>query len=193
MMAMKHVRFPAGPRRMRGFSLIEMVAAFLVFAIGIGVLMQILTTSIHNTKQSSDYTMAALWAQSKLDTVGVGVQLDPGRSNGRFDDNYTWELSVQLVDPASVEPPPQASVQGLGNNGIQGTTQNRMTSVANAGNGGGMQASPFDLYQVDLTVYWGGRFGSNSHSAQFSTLRASNPDPNNAQPSGAAVGTLRAR
>ena len=179
---------------MRGFSLIEMVAAFLVFAIGIGVLMQILTTSIHNTKQSSDYTMAALWAQSKLDTVGVGVQLDPGRSNGRFDDNYTWELSVQQVDPASVEPPPQASVQGLGANGIQGTTQSRTTSVGNAGNGGGLQAaSPFDLYQVDLTVYWGGRFGSNSHSAQFSTLRAMNPDPNSVQQPAAASGGQRAR
>ena len=48
---------------MRGFSLIEMVAAFLVFAIAIGVLMSVLTAAMRNTRMSVDYTMAALWAQ----------------------------------------------------------------------------------------------------------------------------------
>ena len=65
-----------------------MVAAFLVFAIGIGILMQVLATSMHSTRQSSDYTMAALWAQSKLDVVGVGAPIEPGSTNGRFDDTY---------------------------------------------------------------------------------------------------------
>jgi general secretion pathway protein I len=187
MMPMKRKRTLVGPQRMRGFSLIEMVAAFLVFAIGIGVLMQILTTSIRNTRQSSDYTMAALWAESKLDTVGVGEQLQPGRSNGSFDDVYSWDLSVQQVDPASVEPQVQA-VPGL-NGAVAGTaggSRSPLTSVANAGNGNGLQTSPFDLYQVDLTVSWGGRYGSNLHTAQFSTLRAMNPDPNNPQQLGAA-------
>ncbi len=50
-----------------------------------------------------------------------------------------------------------------------------------AGNGGALQVSPFDLYQIDLTVFWGGRFGSTSHSARFSTLRTMNPDPKNTQ------------
>jgi len=165
---------------MRGFSLIEMVAAFLVFAIAMGVLMQILTTSIRNTRQSSDYTMAALWAQSKLDTVGVGVPIEAGRSNGRFDDVYSWELDVQQVDPSSVEPPPQQTMMP-GNPGMAGGQQVAQTSVANAGNGGGAQVNPFDIYQVDLTVFWGGRaFGSTQHTAHFGTLRAQNPDPNNA-------------
>ncbi len=167
----------------RGFSLIEMVAAFLVFAIGMGVLMQILATSMRNTRQSSDYTMAALWAQSKLDTVGVGSPIEAGRSNGRFDDVYGWELDIEQVDPASVEPPPQ-QVQAMGGNvnGRGGATANpqaNTTSVANAGLGGGLQAAPFDLYQVDLTVFWGGRYGSKVRTAHFGTLRATNPDAAN--------------
>lgn len=165
--------------RQAGFSLIEMVAAFLVFAIGIGVLMQVLATSMHNTRMSSDYTMAALWAESKLDTIGVGAPIEPGSTNGRFDDNYSWQLDIQQVDPTSVEPPPQQYAAGTGNTIQNPGTQQRTT--ASAGNGGALQVSPFDLYQIDLTVFWGGRFGSTQRNARFSTLRTMNPDPNNAQ------------
>ena len=164
--------------RQAGFSLIEMVAAFLVFAIGIGVLMQVLATSMHNTRMSSDYTMAALWAESKLDVVGVGAQIEPGSSNGRFDDDYSWELDIQQVDPTSIEPAPQQSMMAPGTS-IQNNGRSPISS--SVGNSGALQVSPFDLYQLDLTVFWGGRFGGAQHSARFSTLRAMNPDPNNAQ------------
>jgi general secretion pathway protein I len=40
-----------------------------------------------------------------------------------------------------------------------------------------LQVAPFDLYRVDLTVFWGGRFGSKLRTAHFGTLRATNPDP----------------
>ncbi len=153
-----------------------MVAAFLVFAIGIGVLMQVLATSMHSTRTSSDYTMAALWAESKLDIVGVGTELEPGSTNGRFDDNYSWQLDIQQIDPQNIEPPPQIA-PGMG------TTQNaglQQRATSGAGNPGALQVAPFDLYEIDLTVFWGGRFGSKQHGARFSTLRAMNPDPNNA-------------
>ena len=170
-------RQPANLRRQRGFSLIEMVAAFLVFAIGIGVLMQILATSMHSARQSSQYTMAALWAESKLDTVGVGVPIAAGRSNGRFDDNYSWELDIEQVDPGSVAVAQQQPAMAAGNKAAPAA--NAQKSAANAGLGGGIEVSPFDLYQVDLTVIWGSGFGARPHTAHFSTLRASNPDPNN--------------
>lgn len=166
----------AGRRHARGFSLIEMVAAFLVFAIGIGVLMQILASSMHSARQSEGYTMAALWAESKLDTVGVGEPVEAGRSSGRFDDTYAWDLEIAQVDPSAIEPPPQQVAAG--NTGANGSARPATTSAANAGLGGGLQATPFDLYQVDLVVSWGGRFGSHVHRAHFGTLRAVNPDPN---------------
>jgi general secretion pathway protein I len=171
----KRARTSLARHRQAGFSLIEMVAAFLVFAIGIGVLMQVLATSMHNTRSSSAYTMAALWAESKLDVVGVGEPIEAGSSSGRFDDDYSWQLDIQQVDPSSVEPPPQAAMNpGMPNmpNGMQPPV------TAGAGNAGALQVSPFDIYQIDLTVFWGGRSGSAQHSARFSTLRAMNPDPN---------------
>jgi general secretion pathway protein I len=190
---MNRARASFAPKRQGGFSLIEMVAAFLVFAIAIGILMQVLATSMHSTRASSDYTMAALWAESKLDTIGVGAPIEAGSANGRFDDVYSYELDIQQVDPASVEPPPQQYAMGGNASSMQSAgMQQRTTSTP--GNPGALQVAPFDLYQIDLTVFWGGRFGSSQHSARFSTLRTMNPDPNTqlgGAPGGAATGVRR--
>lgn len=182
-LAMNHARPLPARARMRGFSLIEMVAAFLVFAIGVGVLMRILATSMHTTRQSSQYTMAALWAQSKLDTVGIGEPIEEGHSSGRFDDRYRWDLDIKQVDPSSVEPPPQAAA---GNTAVaqNPNAQNRNTQVSDAGNGGGLDVAPFDIYQVDLTVSWGGGIGAHAYNAHFGTLRVTNPDADKNAPGG---------
>ena len=181
---MKSFRQPVINRaRMRGFSLIEMVAAFLVFALGVGVLMQILTESMHSARKSSDYTMAALWAQSKLDVVGVGEHIEEGGSSGEFDDKYSWELEVRMVDPASVEPPPQQAMRPTNDANARNQQQNPKgdyVAAGQAGLGGGIDASPFDLYQIDLVVSWGGRSGARAHTAHFGTLRAVNPEPGGA-------------
>ncbi|HKE48087.1 MAG TPA: prepilin-type N-terminal cleavage/methylation domain-containing protein [Rhodanobacteraceae bacterium] len=177
---------PIARHRQAGFSLIEMVAAFLIFALGIGILMQILATSMHSTRTSSDYTMAALWAESKLDVIGVGEPIEAGSANGKFDDDYRWELNITQVDPAGIEPPPQNPVApGMMQNSMQ---QQQPRITAGAGNAGALQVAPFDLYQIDLVVYWGGRYGSSQHSARFSTLRTMNPDPNTQQGVGAQTG-----
>jgi general secretion pathway protein I len=174
---MKRTHATIARNRQAGFSLIEMIAAFLVFAIAIGILMQILTSSMHSTRASNAYTMAALWAESKLDTIGVGAPIEAGSSSGRFDDSYSWQLDIQQIDPASVEPPPQQYATGAGNAAQQNAgMQQRGTTTA--GNPGAIQVQPFDLFQIDLTVFWGGRFGSQQHTARFSTLRTMNPDPN---------------
>ena len=167
---------PPSARRVRGFTLIELIAAFLVFAIAIGLLMQVLSSAMRQVRQSADYTMAALWAQSKLDSVGVGERVEAGRSNGRFDDVYSWDLHIQQVDPSAVEPPPQL-----------GAT----VSAANAGLGEGIEIAPFDLYQVDLVVSWDSGGGRPPRTAHFGTLRAVNPDPE--QGNGAQPGSPRPR
>ena len=82
-------------RRQGGFTLIEVMAAFMVFALLFGVLLQILSTSVVNTRLSGDYTRAALWAQSKLDVLGLEEMLEPGTRTGRFDDEFSWTLEVR--------------------------------------------------------------------------------------------------
>lgn len=87
-----------GPRRLqrqRGFTLIEVLAAFMVFALLFGVILQILSTSVNNTRLSEDYTRAALWAQSKLDVLGLEEMLEPGSQRGAFDEEFSWTLEVR--------------------------------------------------------------------------------------------------
>lgn len=116
------------PARQAGFSLIELVAAFVVFALGFGVLMGILSASIRNTRLAAEYTQAALWAQSRMDIIGIGEKLEPGHSSGRFDDQYRWELEIskyEVPDPTNSASP--ESFLGI------------------------------ELFRIDLQVLWGER------------------------------------
>jgi len=141
--------------RQRGFTLIELVAAFVIFAIGFGVLLQILGGSLHTTTQSVEDSKAAMWAQSQLDTQGIGEPLQEGVSSGHFDDQYSWQMRVARYDP----PPVQTTVQPIGS--------------ANA-NGLLTPANPqLDLFQIELVVSWGNQYLM--HHARFVTLRAMNP------------------
>ena len=83
---------PAG--RQRGFTLIEVMAAFAVFALLFGVILQILSASMTNTRRAGDFTQAALWAQSKLDSAGIEQMIEPGVTRGQFDDRFRWQLEI---------------------------------------------------------------------------------------------------
>lgn len=80
--------------RQRGFSLIEVVIALAVFAVTVGVCMQIATAGLRQSRIAAEQTQAALLAQSLLDMHGVGERLEPGRSSGRLEGDYQWELDV---------------------------------------------------------------------------------------------------
>ena len=85
-------------RRQGGFTLIEIMAAFMVFSLLFGVTLQILSTSVGNTRLSGEYTQAALWAQSKLDGLGLERMIEPGVTQGSFGDSYDWTLEVSETE-----------------------------------------------------------------------------------------------
>lgn len=146
-----------------GFTLIELVAAFVIFALAFGVLLQILSTCLHSTTQSADYTRAALWAQSLLDPVGVGETLREGGSSGRFDDKYSWRLNIAKIDPP--EPIAALGAAVAATPGNAAAPQVAITQVGNAA---------IDLYQLELVVSWGSYYMG--HNARFVTLRAVTPE-----------------
>jgi general secretion pathway protein I len=81
-------------RRSGGFTLLEIMAAFAMFALLFGLMMQILSTSMSNTRRAGDFTQAALWAQSKLDVLGVESMIQTGRSTGQFDNEFSWSMEI---------------------------------------------------------------------------------------------------
>ncbi|PIV32750.1 MAG: hypothetical protein COS34_11480 [Lysobacterales bacterium CG02_land_8_20_14_3_00_62_12] len=87
------------PGRQRGFSLLEMLAAFLVFAIGFGVMMEMTSSSLRNARHGAELTEAALWAQSKMDLAGIDEPIQPGSARGEFNRKYRWEMNVTEWQP----------------------------------------------------------------------------------------------
>lgn len=167
------------PRPSRGFTLIEMIAAFVIFALAVGALMQILTMSMNNARRSADETRAALWAQSLLDNVGIGERIEAGSSHGEFDRKYRWELQIDQIDPelfaAEVS---QSSANGAGMNAANANAGAAQLAFAQTGTA--MFSMPqIDLFHVVLTVVWGDN--ARERTAQFSTLRTANSDSPNIQ------------
>lgn len=150
-------RWPRGHRtataragaRARGFTLIEIVVAFTLLALGLGIAMQIAGGAMRNARQAAQRTEAALHAQSLLDIAGVGERLEEGESSGEFDDDYRWELAVTKFDVEADAAAAAPLQPGL---------------------------APVTLYQLDLVVRWGSR--EREQQARFVTLRALTPDPN---------------
>ncbi|MBB5208694.1 type IV pilus modification PilV family protein [Chiayiivirga flava] len=81
-----------GSGRQSGFTLIEIVVAFSILAVGLGIAMQIATGAMRQSRSASDYTEAALYAQSLLDNVGVGERLEESEDSGEFDERFSWSL-----------------------------------------------------------------------------------------------------
>lgn len=81
--------------RQGGFTLLEILAAFVIFALVFAGVLQALSGSLRNTVRSSDYTQAALLAQTKMDLVGIDPILEESSDSGRFDDKFSWELVIE--------------------------------------------------------------------------------------------------
>lgn len=96
-------RRPAAAMRQRGFTLIELVAAFVVFAIGFSIVLEIASSSLAIARRSASRTEAALLAQSKLDALGVGEPLEEGSDAGEFDDRYRWQVEITRSEPPPAE------------------------------------------------------------------------------------------
>jgi general secretion pathway protein I len=133
---------PTAPRRVRGFTLLEVVMAFSILAIGMTLSMRIATTAIRQAQQAAEHTTVALHAQNLLDAAGLDEPLTPGEASGEFDDDYRWFLSVQPYEIASEAIP--AGMDGL--------------------------SMPVELLELDLLVEW--ERGGQRREARFSTLRA---------------------
>ena len=82
-------------RQQGGFTLLEVLVAFIVFVLIFGAVLDALGMAMRNTRRSAEVSEAALWAQSKLDAVGTVDELEEGSDSGEFNQHYRWQLDVQ--------------------------------------------------------------------------------------------------
>jgi general secretion pathway protein I len=85
--------------RQSGYTLIEVLVAFMILAMALTVLMRIFSGGLRNVSVSSDYATATLIAESRLAATGIDVPLTPGRTSGTEGERFEWTVTVQDYEP----------------------------------------------------------------------------------------------
>ena len=78
-----------------GFSLIEVMVAFSITAVALGILFQIYAKGTTALILAENYTEALVIAESKLAGVSVFQAIDGLEMQGRELEKYDWEIRVQ--------------------------------------------------------------------------------------------------
>ncbi|MEZ5584104.1 MAG: type II secretion system protein [Candidatus Competibacteraceae bacterium] len=91
------------PADCRGFSLLEVLVAFAILSLTLGVLLQVFATGLRNTANAEDYTRAVLQAESLLAQVGITLPVES--QQGEIDERFQWTITVtpfpveNMLDP----------------------------------------------------------------------------------------------
>jgi general secretion pathway protein I len=86
-----------------GFSLLEVVVAFSILALTLGVLIQIFSRAVTTTSMSADYSRASTLAEAKLNALGLEVPLEAGSLSGETEDGFAWEVFVEPFELGEVD------------------------------------------------------------------------------------------
>ena len=131
-----------GRKSSSGFTLLEVMLAFVIFALSFAAVLEIMAGSMRGVRRASDETQTALLAQSIMDQVGTEIPLAEGGFNGIEMDRFQWQLDIYPYFPDEVDTstPDLAEMSGI------------------------------KLYQVVLDVEW--ETGGRLRNVQFSTIRS---------------------
>ena len=134
--------YAKGRQSSRGFTLLEVMLAFVVFALSFATVLEIMAGSMRSVRRASDDTQVALFAQSIIDLVGTEIPIEEGQFSGTGMDRYQWNLDIYLYE---------ASDEDM-----------RTQELA--------EMSGIELYRVDLDIDW--ETGRRQRDLHFSTIRS---------------------
>jgi general secretion pathway protein I len=138
---MRRSRHGPLPGRSRGFTLLEVLLAFVVFALAFATVLEIVAASTRSTVRARDYSEAALLAQSLAERIGTEIPVEAGSWNGESDNGIAWAVEI-------------SDFEGVGDD-------TRTLELA--------ELNGTRLYWVDLTLTWGDR--DRERVASFTTVR----------------------
>ena len=81
-------------RRQQGFSLLEVLVAFSILALTLGVLLRIFGGGARQAALVEEQAQAVILAESMLASVGADIPLEPGERRAEIDERYRWAMRV---------------------------------------------------------------------------------------------------
>lgn len=127
----------------RGFTLLEVMLAFVIFAISFATVLEIMGASMRSVSRASDDTEVALLAQSVMDLVGTEIPVEEAQYDGTSMEQYNWRLDIfpyDISDEQALATPELAELSGI------------------------------DLYWIDLEITW--QSGRRDRDMRFSTIKS---------------------
>ena len=92
--------------RTRGFTLLEVLVAFTILAVGLVALLRAFSSGLRGLDAAETASIAVQHARSKMAEVGSVMPLEPGAEEGAFDDDFRWRVAIEpheLGDGAAAE------------------------------------------------------------------------------------------
>ena len=81
--------------REKGFSLLEILVAFSILAISLGILLKIFSSGLNTAMIAEEYTVATQIAESLMAKTGIEEPLAVGESSGTEVEKYHWRVTVE--------------------------------------------------------------------------------------------------
>lgn len=132
----------------RGFTLMEILVAFVVLAAAVGVLYRTFSAGLRNVDVVAGYSEAIAIAEARLTGLGLEQPLEEGDESGATEDRrFNWQIAVRPYAPPGSNPDPP----------------------------GGF-FSPYQLLRATVTVTWNER-GSQKRTVELSTIRMLGKNP----------------
>lgn len=152
----------------RGYTLIEVIVAFALLAVGLGILLAILAGGVRQVAWAGQATRAALYADTLMSTLGADARLQAGQRRGEFEHgNYRW--TMEIVRERDPVPPPNVAA---------GANQNKSTTPPLPPEIGDVNFHANQLYRIALELRWGDAPDQRLH---IDSLRAYAPGPEQLQ------------
>lgn len=87
----------ARPAPIAGFTILEVLVAFVVLALALGALLQVFSGGLREAQLADEYARASQVAQSRLALVTAAEKIEEGSSAGT-DDGFAWQVAVTPYD-----------------------------------------------------------------------------------------------
>lgn len=84
--------------KQQGFSLLEILIAFSILALSLGILLKIFSAGVNTAIVAEDYTAAVQIAESLMAKTGVETPLQAGNASGLENEKYHWLVVVSPFD-----------------------------------------------------------------------------------------------